>query len=318
MSELVEKTQKLTGWITHKLFKEAQDRYVQPVLTPIIAGTCMCLSFMVLAIITAFLAISQNNRVAISKRYDDLSDTSLTMSLAKDMKNAYLFYELDDFYQNHKRFADSISWEQLSTGSDSQGNLEDACTYTKVVCRTLSDTCDPCGLVYRAHFNDTFTLTKVGGSTVTLNPTVGWKTDRDNKFDDAFEKGDPDRDRLTSWMRVSGLGGKTLKPYAKVGDLDKGDYTLAFNSVFPVNSFSGQKRVILMEVGDVVGAFGWGLPLLSGAAAGLLLVSSLAIYFFIAAKLAVTLSMKVINRNKAGGSKDEEETTYQSPIAGRL
>lgn len=69
-----------------------------------------------------------------------------------------VYYELRDFYQNHKRYVRSVSWDQLNGESVSASSLSD-CIPQRVLggLNTTNGIINPCGLIAWSVFNDTFT-----------------------------------------------------------------------------------------------------------------------------------------------------------------
>ncbi len=85
----------------------------------------------------------------------------------------YVYYQLDNFYQNHRRYVKSRSNEQLMGNSMDVNSLDD-CDPIKTNAElgrskalsgktfesmgTLDEAAYPCGLVAKSFFNDTFSL----------------------------------------------------------------------------------------------------------------------------------------------------------------
>jgi len=82
----------------------------------------------------------------------------------------YLYYELQNFYQNHRRYILSKSITQLQGQVLSQGDVELSCNPLYLNGTTLLN---PCGLIANSFFNDVFTLNSAASipSTVTLDET---------------------------------------------------------------------------------------------------------------------------------------------------
>ena len=110
----------------------------------------------------------------------------------------YVYYQLDNFYQNHRRYVKSRSNEQLLGNNLSLADIETDCEPIKTnadigFIKTAGGTADlnmdavayPCGLVAKSFFNDTYTITKgsTTGEVVDINSDdIAWKSDRDFKF----------------------------------------------------------------------------------------------------------------------------------------
>ena len=177
----------------------------------------------------------------------------------------YVYYQLDNFYQNHRRYVKSRSNEQLMGNNLSVDQLDDCdpikrnkdlgreFAYDGVTALEPDDPAFPCGLVAKSFFNDTFSLSRVGESTpITINDdNIAWKSDVEYKFknlDGDWKKKqwhnveDP---HFIVWMRTAGLP-NFRKLYGEISeDLKAGDYTLEILNIYDVSSFAGSKYFVL-------------------------------------------------------------------------
>lgn len=77
------------------------------------------------------------------------------------------YYKLENFYQNHRHYIESRDWDQMK-GKSSKKNLDcDGAKTNKQMGKTISVTgkpldededANPCGLIAKSYFNDTFKL----------------------------------------------------------------------------------------------------------------------------------------------------------------
>jgi hypothetical protein len=120
----------------------------------------------------------------------------------------YVYYGLDNFYQNHRRYVKSKSIMQLrgmDMGEDEVKVDCDAAITNSDLGKSVSfdgtalngdDVAVPCGLIAKSYFNDTFMLSDVSpfmsSNIVTIDSTdIAWKSDIDYKFKnqgDGWEK----------------------------------------------------------------------------------------------------------------------------------
>ena len=116
--------------------------------------------FLIFILVVSFGATS----IEYKERYDDKCSADGTTHITFDIKESiptpiYFYFELDNFYQNHFRFAGSYSFDQL------QGKYVN----DPLSCQPIREeieigsankkiTLAPCGLLSRYMFNDTFTL----------------------------------------------------------------------------------------------------------------------------------------------------------------
>ncbi|KAA0171852.1 hypothetical protein FNF28_00487 [Cafeteria roenbergensis] len=141
----------------------------------------------------------------------------------------YLYYELDNFYQNHRRYVKSRSDSQLRGEILSASSLSSDCDpliygdipNSKGELRVLH----PCGLIANSYFNDTFALRAAqhDGNNVPVSWSesgISWATDRLNKFKALYARIDT-----------------TLKANTRLS-IDIGEN-------FPVKQFGGAKSVVI-------------------------------------------------------------------------
>ncbi|XP_039060953.1 putative ALA-interacting subunit 4 [Hibiscus syriacus] len=192
--------------LRQEAFKETQySRFTQqelpackPVLTPglvIAAFTIIGMVFIPLGLVS--LSTSEHV-VEIVDRYDDScvppnysndklkfiqsahTDKSCVRILAvpKLMKKPiYIYYQLDNYYQNHRRYVKSRSDKQLR--SKAGENDIKACTPED---KTKNGPIVPCGLVAWSLFNDTYGFS-LDSKTIKVNKhDIAWKSDKDHKF----------------------------------------------------------------------------------------------------------------------------------------
>ncbi|KAG6602770.1 cmgc cdk protein kinase [Phytophthora cinnamomi] len=142
----------------------------------------------------------------------DTHGCRITFTIEKEMKApVYLYYQLDNFYQNHRRYVQSRSDAQLR--GDATASTSDCSPLTKsstgiykynsTAEKTIGNndteyTLMPCGLIANSLFNDIFWVNKLvaDGKTYYQNDTyngktlvnlvdqtgIAWKSDVDTKF----------------------------------------------------------------------------------------------------------------------------------------
>eukprot|EP00262_Sarcandra_glabra_P016985 TRINITY_DN5676_c0_g1_i1.p1 TRINITY_DN5676_c0_g1~~TRINITY_DN5676_c0_g1_i1.p1 ORF type:complete len:350 (+),score=61.91 TRINITY_DN5676_c0_g1_i1:234-1283(+) len=172
----------------------------------------------------------------------------------------YVYYQLDDFYQNHRRYVKSRNDDQLR--DKNKANSTDGCDPEE----TTSDGSPivPCGLIAWSLFNDTYSFT-INNQALTVNKkNISWKSDREKKFgDDVFPKNSQNRtliggarlnesiplseqEDLIVWMRTAALP-TFRKLYGKIEvDLQENDViTVVLENNYNTYSFSGKKKLVL-------------------------------------------------------------------------
>lgn len=247
-------------------FKQQNLKAWQPILTPKpVIITFLALGVIFLPIGIALL-VASNQVVEVSQRYDDScyaeadgtfasAKCIITIEVTEKMKNpVYMYYRLENYYQNHRRYVKSRNDNQLrGQVVGSYSSLQD-CEPLK----SEGDSSDsskfflPCGLIAWSVFNDTFAL-KSNGTLVPLRKDgIAWASDKAAKFNNppADAPGiriipDFEDEDFIVWMRTAGLP-NFKKLYRIIDqDIEPGTYTIEINNNYNVQSFDGKKFVVL-------------------------------------------------------------------------
>jgi len=181
----------------------------------------------------------------------------------------FVYYKLTNFFQNHRRYVKSRSDPQLQ----GQGYLSSLSNCDPLEYGNGSKALYPCGLIANSFFNDTFNATVFPAATPGMGVLlsgqswqgygIAWSSDINEKFKPVNAPFDPSQvtrigpggfvlpdvtnEDFIVWMRTAGL--PTFKKlYRKILDrnLYAGDRLIInVTNVFPVESFSGQKALVL-------------------------------------------------------------------------
>jgi len=177
----------------------------------------------------------------------------------------FVYYQLDNLYQNHRRFVNSRDDFQL------RGDVKEVSDLTS--CEPVTQVKDigipgltnldgeildpeapanPCGLIARSYFNDLFTIIDTETSEeVEISPKgIAWDTDVSGLFQrpENYKKiqwVDVTDERFIVWMRVAGMK-DFRKPWGIIrGGIKAGEYTLIIENNYDVNSFNGGKKFFM-------------------------------------------------------------------------
>ncbi|ERN17057.1 hypothetical protein AMTRI_Chr09g33350 [Amborella trichopoda] len=189
-----------------------------------------------------------------------------TLTVPKHMKApVFVYYQLDNFYQNHRRYVKNRSDKQLRDKKSER---------TTALCTpeaTLNGSpIVPCGLIAWSLFNDTYQFSRNdNGRLLSVNKTnISWKSDRDNKFGkDVYPKNfqsgrliggaklDPNKslseqEDLIVWMRTAALP-TFRKLYGRIeADLLANEkITVKIENNYNTYSFGGKKKLVLSTTG---------------------------------------------------------------------
>nr|DAD44073.1 TPA_asm: hypothetical protein HUJ06_002303 [Nelumbo nucifera] len=183
-----------------------------------------------------------------------------TLTVPKHMKQPiYVYYQLDNFYQNHRRYVKSRSDEQLhdpkSANDTSSCKPEDTSSESPIV---------PCGLIAWSLFNDTYSFSRNNQQLTVNKKGISWKSDREGKFgSDVYPKNFQngtlrggaslnesiplsEQEDLIVWMRTAALP-TFRKLYGKIEvDLQVNDVIqVTLENNYNTYSFGGKKKLVL-------------------------------------------------------------------------
>lgn len=125
-----------------------------------------------------------SNGCGITTRNEGTACT-VTFTMTEDVSDDLMvYYELNNFYQNHRRYVGSRDADQLMGKSRAESDLSLSCD---PLYKNGTLLLNPCGLIANSLFNDVITT-----SSKTLDETgIAWKSDREKKFAqvDGFKSG---------------------------------------------------------------------------------------------------------------------------------
>ena len=216
--------------------------------------------------------------------YHECDNSTCTVSLViegKMKKPIFVYYELHNFYQNHRLFAKSRSYPQLRGEDVAAADLESTCTentygdslYEReyINGEHIADNAiaNPCGLFARAMFNDTFKLTDPDSRTIEIDETeISWPSDtkylfeRNEHYKDT-QWWDVDDEHFVVWMRTAvtrgfrKLWGRVVNTVDKDGNdngaLAPGKYSVEIENNYNVSAWKGEKYIVLTNANSLGG-----------------------------------------------------------------
>ena len=253
-------------------FKQQKLPAWRPVPT-ITSTTITFVSFGIIFIIIGIIILVYSNKIhEVSIRYDTLCTSintkcEATIKIDKKIeKDVMVYYQINNFYQNHRRYVKSKSDDQLKGKTVSLKSIKDSGDCDPVITNSEMDVSEsitgktldpndvavPCGLIAKSFFRDTFSLKDDKNNEIEIDSNdIAWKADRELKY----KNGDKDKqwidmtdEHFIVWMRPSGLP-NFRKLWGRIHkDLEPGKYKLTIVNQFDVASFSGQKHFVLSNV----------------------------------------------------------------------
>jgi hypothetical protein len=275
-------------------FKQQKIPAWRPV--PTIRSTMFTFLFFGMAFIGlgAAVLVYSNDVVEENIRYSEDGDCLkgensikiCTFDVQKDMEAPIMvFYQLDGFYQNHRRFVKSKSDLQLSGVDLPLDNLTklgvcDPIIQNKDTGRNVSydgtplneaAPANPCGLIAKSYFNDTYKLYSGDyvKTEIKIDETgIAWQADRewkykhaqnpngekDEKYWEKIQWIDVENEHFIVWMRPSGLQ-NFRKLWGRIrSNITAGTkLTLEISNNYPVDRLNGSKYFVLSTVNSFGG-----------------------------------------------------------------
>ncbi|XP_062107387.1 ALA-interacting subunit 3 [Humulus lupulus] len=183
-----------------------------------------------------------------------------TITIPKRMKQPiFIYYQLDNFYQNHRRYVKSRSDKQLRSNK----SMDDVSTCKPENYKGQLPIV-PCGLIAWSLFNDTYNFTRGSQQLAVNKKGISWESDREHKFGkDVFPKNFQngtvqggailnesiplsDQEDLIVWMRTAALP-TFRKLYGKIEtDLEANEVIqVTLMNYYNTYSFNGKKKLVL-------------------------------------------------------------------------
>ena len=255
------KQQKLPGWRP------------RPTITTF---TVVFISFGVFFLIIGIVMLVLQSKIKeIKYRYDDVckgnSTCYINFKFEEDIKSKIIiYYQLDNFKQNHRQYINSKNSDQLKGNSVSLQEIinnkdcESAVTNGdigkggKIAADGKSilnkdELAIPCGLFAKSYFNDNFTNWTLNGEEIIPNEKdIAYKKDRDSykNIDLSKQWVDIGNEHFMVWMRPAPFS-NFRKLWGRFEDIEikKGStISVIIKNNYDVSSFNGKKYLILTTI----------------------------------------------------------------------
>lgn len=222
-------------------------------------------------------ATNQSSNIGTAPKLEEKVCT-LQFTLPNDLKPpVFMYYRLTSFYQNHRRYVQSLDESQLRGDAVSASSLHGSDSCNPLILDENGKPYYPCGLIANSVFNDSFTSPVAVGSqasnaTATYNMTtagINWDADKQRFGKTKYNASDvvpppnwqlrypggytdetlfnPEDDPgFQVWMRTAGL--PTFSKLARRNDsstMAQGTYQIDIYYRFLVSDFGGTKEVII-------------------------------------------------------------------------
>ena len=237
-----------------------------------------CIFIVLLTLGIALLASALGNK-DFKYRYDEVcqprvnakENCTFTFELDKDLDKPNLYYEIGNFYANHRKYVKSRSYPQLRGDSVSKGDVSDLCSpvvYNEDVPVNVSFTgkplkpdaiAYPCGLIAKYRFTDRIALIDSSAKAIPIDSNkIAHSNDRDTKFKNHGNPGDIqwldiENEHLMVWYQMESFP-DFLKLYGKINQkMPKGSYNVTISHQWDTKQFKGEKYIYLSTTNGLGG-----------------------------------------------------------------
>ncbi|CAN6198921.1 unnamed protein product [Urochloa humidicola] len=211
-----------------------------------------------------------DNKVAYIQNPSIDKTCTRILKVPKDMKQPiYIYYQLDKFYQNHRRYVKSRNDKQLRSPEEVNNTQ-----YCKPEANHHGNPVVPCGLVAWSLFNDTYSFARGNEALMVHKRGISWRSEREDIFGNRvfprnFQNGaligggtlDPRiplsrQEDLIVWMRALPT---FRKLYGRIEvDLHADELiTVTLENNYNTYSFGGKKALVLSTAGVLGGKNGF-------------------------------------------------------------
>ncbi|CAO2836954.1 unnamed protein product [Amaranthus hypochondriacus] len=260
----------------------------------------------------------RNERLSYIQNSSTNKTCSLSMTVPKQMKSPiYIYYQLENFYQNHRRYVKSRNDKQLrKKGSEL---LTKGCEPEATVGPDKSPIV-PCGLIAWSLFNDTYHFSVESKLLEVNKKGISWESDRTHKFGSDvypknFQRGDfigggklnssiplNEQEDLIVWMRTAALP-TFRKLYGKIEqDLEANqELSVVLQNNYNTYSFGGKKKLVLSTTSWIGGKNDFlGVGFLTVGGISLAIAAAFTLIYILKPRAIGDPSYLSWNRNPAG------------------
>jgi hypothetical protein len=175
----------------------------QPVPTiksTIILFIALTIFFLIFGIV---LIVYSNDVKEYTVQYNEdcnlLPNCTITINVTQKMESpVFVYYELDNYYQNHRRYVKSRNVDQLQGDTMSYDDIKTDCdpvVRNKDIRANLMNiynellppegVANPCGLIAKSLFTDTYTIALSSNLSTPIEISslgIAWPADKENKY----------------------------------------------------------------------------------------------------------------------------------------
>jgi hypothetical protein len=178
----------------------------------------------------------------------------------------YFYYEIENYYQNHRIYVKSRSSKQLAGNELSSSEIQECDPVTKI--KDLdwddkvlensrfdkNDDANPCGLIAKSYFKDRFSF---DGKPKIKETGIAWPSDLEDKFKNTdnwkeVQWTDVEDEHFIVWMRIAATN-NFIKLWGKIDEDMEGKYSLKIEESMDFSEFDGKKYILLSNANSFGG-----------------------------------------------------------------
>jgi hypothetical protein len=250
--------------IKNSAFKQQRLPAWRPVPTILSLVIVLSLFGIVFVILGIVLLVYSSKIDSVELDYTNCGNTSFctqTINIDKRIEGpVFVYYQLNGFFQNSRRYVKSKNIKQLQGNEISDKEDCSPAIYNKDMdlgdkaslnntSLSPNDVAIPCGLMAKTFFNDTYTFS-INGTQLPVNETgIAFAKDRDlfkKNYNMNKQWMDLTNEHFLVWMRPSGLP-NPKKLWGRIDqDLESGtQIDVVINNNYNVDFYEGKKKIIL-------------------------------------------------------------------------
>lgn len=185
-----------------------------------------CVFGLIFITIGSVVLVYSKKIIEVSERYDSICPVTLKVTecrrnieITEKMKKPIMvYYQLNNFYQNHRRYVKSKSDAQLhgeeitlsaikGSGDCSPVETNEQINQSKNYNGDALDPTSvaiPCGLIAKSFFNDTYEFKSPNGFNIPIDQkNIAWKADKDLKYRNIAKEGYSEYWKTVQWIDMT-------------------------------------------------------------------------------------------------------------------
>jgi uncharacterized membrane protein len=264
----------------NKIYVQKKSSFMwRPVPTIISTTLCFLISGILFVAIGVVLLLLSNQIKEYAIRYDKYKECDLSLNTTYSHKcnitlkiedklepPIMVYYQLENFYQNHRRYikskslaqlrGENLTLEEIKADCDPIITVKDLGFPITMGGKKLKDDdiANPCGLIAKSLFNDTYKLFNNDNTRIEINENdITWDSDlngrykRNKNYNDT-QWTDVENQHFMVWMRPAGLP-DFRKLWGRINQtMNPGNYIVEIDNKFPVHSFNGKKSFVITTI----------------------------------------------------------------------